>query len=76
MVTLGLPCLNRADDIGVNDTFAELGFSVEASDGGLFLPELIAQHLEGHLAILRVLGAIDDGRAALPDEALQRVAGD
>ena len=60
----------------MNDAFAEFGFAVEPRDGGLLESEFVAQHLEGHLAVREMLGAVDDRGAAFSDEVLQRIAGD
>lgn len=73
---VGYPGLDGANDVGVNDSLAELGFPIETGDGGLFQPQLVTKHLEGYLAVGRVLRAIDDGSTALADEGLERIAGD
>lgn len=68
--------LDGANDIRVNDSLAELGFTVEARDRGLLDAQLVAQDLEGYLTVGGVLSAIDDRSAAFSDEVFQRIAGD
>lgn len=73
---VGHPGFDGPDYVGMDDALAELGFAVESGDGSLLQPQLVAQHLEGHLAVGRVLRAVDDRGAALSDEGLERIAGD
>lgn len=60
----------------MDDAFTELGFTIESCDGSLLVAELVAKHLEGHLAVHGMLGTIDDRSAAFTNETFQRVAGD
>lgn len=64
------------DYVGMDNALAELGFAVEPGDSGLLQSQLVAQHLEGHLAIGGMPSAIDDRSTALADEGLERIAGD
>lgn len=70
------PCLDGANDVGVNDSLPELGFAVESSDRGLLQSQLVTEHLEGYLAVGGMLCAVDNRSAALAYEGLERVAGD
>ncbi len=54
---------------------AELRLASEPGNRGLLLAELFTQDLEGDGPVLGMFGPIDDRRAPLPNELLQRIAG-
>src|SRR6185437_5467354 len=67
--------LDRAHDIRVLHSLAVAGFAKKACHGRAVLPQLLAQYLDGHGAMVRVMRAEHGRCAAFADLALERVTG-